>query len=431
MRVLPSNAPPVEVPAAPARRSPVGGYSALLTVIALLFFSAGYLFGHVDGRYGTGPLSRSGLLGPLPEVLASGGEGDFHLLREALVKIERTYYKRDTLDDETLVRGAVKGLVDAVGDPYTSYLTPSERAESDAELHGSFDGIGVQIDVQDGRVRVVAPLDGSPAQQAGLAPGDLLLAVDGRPVTAQSLQDVVGQVRGPRGTTVVLTVQRAGRADPFDVSVTRGEIRTESVRGRLIDDGNVAYVRVSTFAEPTGQQLRQHLKTLLESNPSGIVLDLRGNPGGRLAAAVEVTSQFLREGVVLYQQRDAQGAEQRPYRASGNPVAPDTPLVVLVDHGSASASEIVAAALRDNNRAILIGERTFGKGTVQELHNLSDDSQIRVTIGQWVTPAGRVIQGEGVMPDVAVERGAAGTGQDAALEEAVRHFGATRVAARG
>jgi carboxyl-terminal processing protease len=289
----------------------------------------------------------------------------------------------------------------------------------------------VQIDVRDGRVRVVAPLDGSPAQQAGLAPGDVLLAVDGRPVSAQSLQDVVSRVRGPRGTTVVLTLQREGLADPFDVGVTRGEIRTESVRARLIDDGHVAYVRVSTFAEPTGQQLRQHLKTLLEADPAGIVLDLRGNPGGRLAAAVEVASQFLREGVVLYQQRDPAGDDQRPYRASGNPVAPDTPLVVLVDHGSASASEIVAAALRDNNRAILIGERTFGKGTVQELHNLSDDSQIRVTIAQWLTPARRAIQGEGVVPDVAVERADPATGRDAALETALRHFDAARVATRG
>jgi carboxyl-terminal processing protease len=200
----------------------------------------------------------------------------------------------------------------------------------------------------------------------------------------------------------------------------RGPIKVESVQSRVLPgDGRLAYLRISIFSEPTAQQLRDGLASVVAQGSRGVVLDLRGNPGGYLASAVDVTSAFLRDGVVLYQERGQNDGSRRPYRTTGSAQAPDLPLAVLVDHNSASAAEIVAAALRDNQRAVLIGEKTFGKGTVQELHKLSDDSQLRVTVAQWLTPSGQAIQGQGLLPDQSV---AAEDGRDAPLDAAVQYL---------
>jgi carboxyl-terminal processing protease len=318
-------------------------------------------------------------------------------------------------------------LVEAVGDPYTTYVSPRHRELSDAELHGSFDGIGIQVDLREGKLRVVAPLDGSPGQRAGIWPGDVITHVDGQDVSHLSLADAVALIRGPRGTTVTLTVAREGEPAPLTFVIVRSEIKLESVRSRMLDDQQIGYVRVTTFAEPTGPQLREHLRTLLNAQPRAMVLDLRSNPGGYLSSAVEVTSQFLRDGVVLYQQGAAE-AERQETRTNGSAQAADLPLAVLVDHGSASAAEVVAAALRDNRRAILVGEKTYGKGTVQELHNLSDNSQLRITVAQWLTPGGQPIQGEGLVPDIPVE---AAEGRDATLDAAVQYLTTQGATARG
>jgi carboxyl-terminal processing protease len=411
------------------RTSSVVLFTSLLVAMSAMFFAGGYLFGHLDGRTGNGPLSRSRLVAapPAPAQLSEEDQQRFKVLWEALGEIERSYYQRSSLDREQLAQGAVRGLVEAVGDPYTTYVTPRHREFSDAELHGSIDGIGVQVDLREGQLRVVAPLEGSPGEQAGLRPGDVITQVNGQDISRVGLDDAVAMIRGPRGTTVTLTVTREGEPAPLTFAIVRSEIKLELVRSRMLDEHQIGYVRVTSFSEPTASQLRQQLQSLLDAKPRAIVLDLRSNPGGYLSSAVEVTGQFLRDGVVLYQHGEADG-EPKEIRTSGTAQVPDLPLAVLVDRGSASAAEVVAAALRDNQRAILVGEKTFGKGTVQELHNLSDNSQLRITIAQWLTPGGLPIQGEGLVPDIVVQ---SPDDRDAALDAAVQYLSTEGATARG
>ncbi len=414
-----------------SRLLPLVAFSALLTATCLLFFAGGFLLGQSGGSLGRESLAAIGIVAGSTPATRTGADDQRRIgvLGEALDEIDRNYLRRDQVDHEKLVQGALKGMVDALGDPYTVYLTPEQRVAGEAELEGRFDGIGIEVDLRDGALYVIAPLDGSPAQQAGLTSGDRIVQVDGHPIEGLSLSEVVSRIRGPRGSSVALTILRGPDSTPFTVAVTRNQVTRQLVRTREIDDGvRIGYLRVSSFAQPTASQLDQYLKTLLEDKPQGLVLDLRGNPGGYLQSAVEVTSQFLRDGVVLYQQGANADAERKTYRATGSPQAPDLPMAVLVDHGSASASEIVAAALRDNNRAILVGQKTFGKGTVQEIHRLSDDSQLRITVAQWLTPSGRPIQGEGLVPDVEVQ---AHDGEDAALAAAVQYLRARNTTARG
>jgi carboxyl-terminal processing protease len=338
---------------------------------------------------------------PTFSQLSAPDQHAFGIVWETLGQLEREYYQRDDLDTRALAEGAARGMVESVGDPYTR-LIDAQRAQLDeSSLRGRFDGIGVQLDGATGQVRIANVVRGSPAERAGVLAGDLIAAIDDTDAGQLSLAEVARRLRGERGTPVALRVQRAARNDPIDMQITRDEVRLSSVETRWLDDApGVAYVRISLFAEPTGQQLRQQLTSLLDSGARGIILDVRGNPGGYLSSAVDVTSAFVRDGVMLYQQRGPSSAERTAYRAAGNAVAADLPLAVLVDGRSASAAEIVAAALRENRRAPLIGQRTYGKGTVQEQHTLSDASELRVTVAQWLTPAGAPIQGHGLLPDV-------------------------------
>jgi carboxyl-terminal processing protease len=265
---------------------------------------------------------------------------------------------------------------------------------------------------------VIAPIAGGPAERAGVRALDLLAAVDGRALEGMELQAVSSLIRGARGTSVTLGLVRDGA--PLDLAVVRETIRIESVRSRLLaSEPRLGYLRISTFAEPTAQQVRDQLNTLMGQGVGGVVLDLRGNPGGYLRSAVDVTSVFFKDGVVLYSEA-ADGA-RRTYRTSGSPMAPALPMAVLVDGGSASAAEIVAGALHDNQRAVVFGQKTFGKGTVQELHTLSDDSRLRITVAQWLTPNGHTLQGVGLVPDVEVAA-VPGAAEDAVLDVAARYL---------
>jgi carboxyl-terminal processing protease len=373
------------------------------------------------GGYGLGlrDAARTGVVGPVPPAQVSAADQRaFGVVWEALSDLERNYYQADKLDAQKLAAAAAKGMVEAVGDPYTT-LTSAEQGDLTAsQLRGSFDGIGVEIDRRDGLLQVVSPVAGSPADRAGLRAGDGLVAVDGQDISQLSLDQISRRIRGPRGSTVVIGLLRDGAR--LDVSVVRDTIRVESVRGRLlVGDAPLAYAKITAFTEQTSQQLHEQLGPLLAEGARGVVLDLRGNPGGYLTSAVDVASTFLKDGVVLYQERGGADGARRPYRATGSPQAPDVPVAVLVDRGSASAAEIVAAALRDNQRAVLVGEKTFGKGTVQELHTLSDDSQLRLTVAQWLTPSGHALQGEGLAPDVEV---VTVDGQDAPLDAATQYL---------
>jgi carboxyl-terminal processing protease len=407
---------------------------AVSTVIAVLAFAmaffSGYLFGRAGEAAQPGPLAA--VLEPIERLVPTVGRANaqtvlngeeqerFRVFWEAWGVVEREYYNRDAIDRQKLIYGATKGMVDAVGDPYTVYLTPANREVNDTDLRGSFDGVGIQVDMRDGKLTVIAPLDDSPAAQAGVRPGDVVTHVDGKSISGKTLNDTVLLIRGQRGTTVSLTIVRPGAADPLVFDLTRAEIKLQSVRSRMLPEG-VGYVRLATFASNTPRDTTAALKELLAQQPHGIVLDLRSNPGGYLHSSVEVASQFIADGVVLHQANG--NGERQVYRAEPGGVATDARLAVLVNKGTASASEILAGALRDNGRAILIGEPTFGKGTVQNVHELSDRSGLRVTTAQWLTPNEHPLQGVGLTPDLAVAGPPESTAEnDPQLEAAVRYL---------
>jgi carboxyl-terminal processing protease len=410
----------------------------LTTAVFVLFVLAfvlgtGYTLGLAAGR-GESPAAPIGLASLLqrfapPAAVASGArtsapasvspefQEQFQTFWETWSLIDREYYDRGALDSKKLTRGAIKGMLEAIGDPHTVYLDPNMSEVSDAELRGGFEGIGVQVDLVDGKLRVVAPIEGSPSDKAGLRAGDYILQADGKDLAGVSLLQAVNLIRGPRGTAVRLLVQRDGWAAPRAVEVTRSDIKLESVRTRLLD-GNVAYVRISTFASTTARDLRAPLDRLLEARPRGLVLDLRSNPGGYLQAALDVASEFVPEGVLLTEEYADGRREVFQAKAGGR--ATQVPLAVLVDHGSASAAEIVAGAIRDHGRGVLVGEQTFGKGTVQHVHALADRSTVRITIARWLTPNEQPLNGVGLAPDIAV---AAGSGSaDPVLDRALQYL---------
>jgi len=398
---------------------------AVLLTAALLVatpFGLGYVVGHRDG---VGPprtaieswLARADLVQPAVEPPPGSSHSPeldqtFKPFWEAWDYVNAEYFDLDVVNAEKLSRGALRGMLGSLGDANTVYLDPLHRELTEADLRGAFDGIGVNVEMADDRLRVVAPLEGGPGARAGLQPGDIITHVDGREIRGMGLVGAIRLIRGPRGSSVTLTVRRETRP-PFDVTVQREEIRVQAVRGEVRADG-VAYLRIASFSLRVGNELRQTLDRLAERSPRGWVLDMRGNPGGYLDGAVAVASQFLEDRIVMYEQR--RGGERQELRTRGRARAASGPVVVLVDRGTASAAEIVAAALRDNGRATLVGEQTFGKGSVQAVHRLSDGSALRLTVARWLTPNGEPIHGTGLAPDVAL---APGLGADAALEQAI------------
>ncbi|HZO26627.1 MAG TPA: S41 family peptidase [Chloroflexota bacterium] len=405
--------------------------SVVVSLVFTMTFVSGYLFGRAEPA--GGPLSFLDILQPATARASQDGvptsdeQLRFRVLWEAWQIVERDFYDKSQVDHQKLIYGAIKGMVDAVGDPYTVYQTPSQRELNDTDLRGAFDGIGIQVDMKENRLTVVAPIEGSPAEAAGFRPGDVVLAVDGKSLSGTTLNDTVGLIRGQRGTPVTLTVLRPGTADPFPITVVRAEIKLKSVRVRMLDD-QVGYLRISSFSGSTGTEMANGVKDLLGQQARGLIVDLRDNPGGYVSTSVEASAQFVDPGTVVLYQKSGNG-DVKTYRTEGGGTASQVPVVVLINKGSASASEIMAGALRDNGRAILVGEQTFGKGTVQNVHELSDKSGLRVTTAQWLTPAERPIQGVGLLPDRVVEMPATATisseasrADDPQLDAAVRHI---------
>jgi carboxyl-terminal processing protease len=403
----------------PSRSNPSLLRPVLIVALAGVCLLSGYALGVRQSTRDQAPRPTA------PAQLSEADQRAFDVVWETLAQLEHDYYRPDTLDSSRLAAGAARGMVEAVGDPYTTIVDRQRSDETTAELRGTFDGVGVELDRRDGQLVVIAPLADSPAARADIRPGDAIVSVDGQALSSDTtLDQLAQQIRGPRGSSVTLSLLRDGH--PLEVTVVRDTVRVQSVRSRMLGgDMPLAYVRITTFGERTGQELRDQLRPLLSEGSRGVVLDLRGNPGGYLSAAVDVTSAFVKDGVVLYQQRGPGDTSPRPYRTTGSPQAPDVPVVVLVDRGTASAAEIVAAALRENQRAVLVGEQTFGKGTVQELHQLTDDAQLKVTVARWLTPDAHAIQGQGLLPDVAAgsgdrNAGGSGDGGDPALDAATQ-----------
>jgi carboxyl-terminal processing protease len=394
----------------------------VVLLVGSLFFVGGAAAGLVLPRFSpsAGTALTDWLTSPLPpQWLASsdgapaqqaaGGAGDtlFAPFWQAWQIVHDEFVDRP-VNDEHLMQGAIRGMMDALGDPQSSYMDPQEYDQANIPLEGGYEGIGAWVDTDGEFLTIISAMPGSPAEAAGLLPGDEVVKVDGKDVTGVPPSLVIRQVMGPEGTQVVLSIRREGESDPFDVSITRKRIALPSVESRMLDQ-NLGYVRLSTFGGDTAGELRSTLKTLLAQNPDGLILDLRGNGGGYLKAAVDVASEFIPDGVVLTE-RFGDGKEES-YYASGNGLALKIPLVVLVDGGSASASEIVAGAIQDSGRGWLVGQQSFGKGSVQNWHPLDqNEGAVRVTIARWYTPGGRSIQGNGLLPDFAIEL----TSEDAA-----------------
>lgn len=310
-------------------------------------------------------------------------------------------YVNQPVDDTLLMQGAIRGMMEAVGDDYTYYMDPQVYENESSSLSGEYEGIGAFVDTQGDYLTIVSPIEGSPAEAAGLRPGDMIIAIDGEDMTGYTPEEARQRVLGEAGTEVVLTVVRAGEAEPLEFTIVRAKITVPSVTGEMLE-GGIAYIDINTFGDKTTDELRAKLDELLAQNPKGIILDLRYNPGGYLITSVEVASEFLEEGVVLIEQYG--DGSRDTYRALGNGRATDLSLVILINDGSASASEIVAGALQDHGRAELVGTQSYGKGSVQTVAPLSNDQgAARVTIAKWLTPDGRAIEGVGLTPDYLVE----------------------------
>lgn len=323
---------------------------------------------------------------------------DIQLITEAWNTINRVYVDRAALQPKPLTYGAISGMVSALGDTGHSTFMSPEMVKSERDYtQGSFEGIGAEVETKDGHVTIVAPFDGSPAAQAGLKPGDAILKVDDQDVTGLPLEQVIGKILGPAGTHVKLTVLDPKTGQKRDLDLVRAKIVMQNVTWQKLPGTNIAHLRVMGFSQGVSQQIKQALTEMQQQGVVGVILDLRNNPGGLLNEAVNTTSQFLASGDAMLE-KDAQG-QTRHLAVRPGGVATAMPMVVLINNGSASASEIVAGALQDAGRARLVGETTFGTGTVLSEFPLSDGSAMMLAIQEWLTPNGRVIWHKGITPD--------------------------------
>ncbi len=321
------------------------------------------------------------------------------------------------VNDRNLFYGAVSGLVSAAGDPYTVFSDPEETKQFEENIEGSFSGIGVEIGMRDGAVTVIAPLDGSPAAQAGVREEDIIAAINGEPIRPEeNLDDVVDRIRGPKGSSVKLTVLHKDEASSVEITIVRDTIHIESVKMNITD--GVAHMEITSFNGDTPKLFTDAAHEAARAGVKGVILDLRNNPGGFLDGAVKIAGVFLEPNTVVVSEK---GDQEREYHSKGQPILKDQPIVVLINGGSASAAEIVAGALQDKRGARLVGQKTFGKGSVQEFKKLSDGSSIRITVAKWFTPSGRSIEDAGIEPTIVVENNR-DTPADEPLDRAVEEL---------
>ena len=337
---------------------------------------------------------------------------------EAHRALRKHFVDREKLDPEKLSEAAIRAMVDALDDPFTAYFTAERFRMSEETFRGTFEGIGTNVTLRDGRMTIVAPLPDSPAERAGIMPGDIILEVDGKSVEGYSLSMVTDRIRGPEGEPVRLRIERPDTGELIDVTIVREGIRHVTARFELVTD-RVARVQITQFVATTNDDLKRVLDEVLDLGVAGIALDLRNNPGGLITSVVDVASQFLSDGLVLFQ-INADGVRTE-WKVTGGGKATEIPLVVLVNEGSASASEVLAGALQDQGRALIVGTQTFGKGVVNTPIQLSDGSGLIITTARWFTPKGRTIGNEGITPDTEVARTAddIAEGRDPQLDKAM------------
>lgn len=392
----------------------VTGILVVLLILVILFgtFSVGFAAGRfINPALGSLTLQSSELIQQsetpavknTAEVVATPVDRDelFKPFWQAWDVVHEKFVDQP-VDDVALMRGAIQGMLKALGDDHTSYLDPDLAQRFEAELNGQeYDGIGAWVDITGEYLKIISPMPGSPAEKAGLRPGDMIMAIDGEDMTGVDGELVRQRVLGPKGSTVTLTVRREGVEEPLDVKVTRASIVVPTIESKMLEN-DIAYVKLYTFGDSTARDLRKALRTLLAEDPTGLILDLRNNGGGYLNTAIDVVSEFIPDGVVMYEEYG--DGTREAFRAKSGGIATKVPMVVLINEGSASASEIVAGAIQDRQRGQLVGVTSFGKGSVQTVERLvNDQGQIRVTIARWLTPNERQINKVGLEPDVMVE----------------------------
>ena len=387
-----------------------GGLIGAVAIIMLLgSFSGGFLVGHfLPFRANASQPLFAGAPEPAPTVSppqqsTTPDELDtlFQPFWEAW-NIVHDDYVDQPVDDLLLMQGAIRGMMEALGDEHSSYMDPKTYESATTILSGQeYEGIGAWVDTTADYLTIISPIPGSPAEEVGLKPGDKIIEIDGEDMTGIDAELARQRVLGPAGSTVVLTVAREGESEALEFTVTRDKIVIKSASGEMLEDG-IGYVQITTFGDKTTPELRATLEELMAQNPRGLVIDLRNNGGGYLQTSVEVASEFIGEGVILYEQYG--NGERDTYQALKNGQATEIPLVVLINEGTASASEIVAGAIQDYERGKLVGVTSYGKGSVQNWVPLSDNQgAVRVTIAKWLTPDERTIQDEGLKPDMEVE----------------------------
>lgn len=371
------------------------------------------------------------------EPPASLGTVDLAMFWTVWERLKSNYYDKQAIDPQKLVNGAISGMVQSIGDPYTVYLPPVQNQDFKQGLAGQFTGIGAELGMRGKQIIVVAPLDNMPAQKAGIKAGDAIVKVDDQSTAGWTLAQAVDKIRGPKGTSVSLSIVRKDDDKPKDLKVTRDVITVKSVDSWVknikdIDtikianspNAQVAYIRLSQFGDNTNQEWLTMINSLtlaMQSKPvKGVILDLRNNPGGYLNDAAFIASEFIKSGTVVMEEKGT--GERIVLSVKRQGLLTDIPVVVLINKGSASASEIVAGALRDHNRATLVGEVSFGKGTVQEAEDLGGGAGLHVTIAKWLTPNGTWVHGKGLTPDVAVALDEKDPSHDLQLEKAVQQL---------
>ena len=356
----------------------------LLVIIIVISFGAGYILGHT--------------------AFSSSPEG-LDTIGQAWDIIFTEYIDRSKLASSNLSHAAIEGMVESIDDPYTSFLEAEYYEIGMSSLEGEFDGIGAYVTIQDEKLMIIAPIADSPADKAGIKAGDIILEIDGEPVIDMSLAEAIIKIRGPKGTSVRLLVLHEGENEPEEIAVIRARVELPSVRFEM--EGDIAYINITQFSERTDDELSSVLDDLDENTTKAIILDLRGNPGGLLETVIDVASRFISEGIVV-EIMNNQG-KVATLTVNTNMPTTDLPMVVLVDKTSASGSEVLAGALQDHNRAIVAGNTTYGKGSVNILRRLDDGSGLYITTARRLTPNGRIIEGQGIEPDIRLEL----TGEDA------------------
>ncbi len=382
-----------------------------LIIFALVFYFAGYLIGHqnlvFEAKYKP-TIANKELLKPRSV--------DFGPFWKAWEAIENKYV--GTPDAQKQVYGAISGLINSLDDPYSMFMEPGFSKTFLEDLSGEIQGIGAEISLKNNVLTVVSPLSGSPAEKVGLKPNDKILKIDDDISDGLTLDEAIQRIRGAAGSRVKLTIMRDGWGEPQVFEITREKVTIKSVEWS-VKTGSIGYIKISQFGDDTVQLVKQATEDLKNQNVKAVVLDLRRNPGGYLEASVDVASLFIKSGVVVKEKYKDNHVDET--KTTLSQVFDKEKIIVLIDGGSASASEIVAGALQDTNRAILVGEKTFGKGSVQELVDLGNGATMRLTIAKWLTPKDRMINGEGVEPDVKVEltEDDYNTGRDPQLDRAL------------